>query len=325
MRHAWLAMLFCLAAWDARAADAWRVTAFAGASNLPIWIGQTQGLFARHGLDVALSITPNSEQMARDLQHGDADLALTSIDNVVAYDAGEGEAKLDGPIDFVALFGVDDGMLSLVAAPSIHAIRDVAGQDFAVDAMTTGFAFVMRELMARNEIAPSQVRFVKVGGGAQRLQAVLSGQQKVTLLNTPLDIIAEAHGFHSLVRVTDVLGPYQGIVAAVRRDRVVTDRAKLQSFTAGFHESVAWLMRPEHREQAIALLVDRMNGMTRPTAEAAYATLTDPKRGIFRDLHIDRAGLRTVLTLRSRYAVPAKPLGAPAAYVDDSIRAAALR
>jgi ABC-type nitrate/sulfonate/bicarbonate transport system substrate-binding protein len=204
-------------------------------------------------------------------------------------------------------------------------MKDVAGQDFAVDAMTTGFAFVMRELMARNEIAPAQVRFVKVGGGAQRLQALLAGQQQVTLLNTPLDIIAEAHGFHPLLRVTDVLGPYQGIVAAVRRDRVTPDRARLEAFTAGFHQSVGWLMRPEHREQAIDLLVGRMTGMTRPTAEAAYAVLTDPEHGIFRDLQIHQQGLRNVLALRARYAVPARPLGAPAAYIDDSVRAAAVR
>ena len=60
--------------------------------------------------------------MARDLYAGKYDIALTSVDNIVAYNEGQGqgqgqgEARLRGASDFAAFFGVDDGMLSVMAA-----------------------------------------------------------------------------------------------------------------------------------------------------------------------------------------------------------------
>lgn len=304
----------------AHAADPLRVVAFAGASNLPFWAGQEHGLFARQGLEAVLAITPNSVEMARNLDAGRYDLALTSVDNIVAYDEGEGEAGL-GAVDFVALFGVDDGMLSLVAAPRLATVAALRDTPVSVDAATTGFAFVLRDLLARAGIADPT--FVKVGGGAQRLAGLLAGQQEATLLNTPLDVVAQSRGFHALVRATDVLGPYQGIVAAVRRDRVAADRARLVAFTRAFHDSVAWLADPAHREDGIRLLAAHMPDLSPATAAIAFDALLDPMRGITRDLRIDPAGLRTVLALRSRYALPHRELTDPGRYVEDTIRAAA--
>lgn len=324
MRHAifrWTFAAFCLAHGAAGAAEPLRVVAFAGASNLPFWAAQEQGLFARRGVTVTLDITPNSVEMARNLEAARYDLALTSVDNIVAYDEGEGEAGL-GAVDFVALFGVDNGMLSLVAAPSIGSVAAVKGHPVSVDAATTGFAFVLREILARADVP--DVTFVKVGGGAQRLAGLLTGQQEVTLLNTPLDVVAESHGFHALVRAADQLGAYQGIVAAVRRERVSEDRARLVAFTAGFHDAVAWLADPAHRAEAVALLAANMPGMTPEAAAQAYAALLDPARGIYRDMRIDHAGLATVLALRSKYAVPHKDLTDPSRYFETSILAAAL-
>lgn len=304
----------------ARAADPLRVMAFAGASNLPVWAGQDQGLFARQELEVTLAITPNSVEMARNLEAGRFDLALTSIDNVVAYDEGEGEAGL-GAVDFVALFGVDNGMLSLVAAPRLASVAALRGTPLSVDAATTGFAFVLRDILARAGIADPA--FVKVGGGAQRLAGLLAGQQDATLLNTPLDVVAESRGFHALVRVTDALGAYQGIVAAVRRDRVAADRVRLVAFTRGFHDSVAWLADPVHHAEGVRLLASHMPDLSPAAAETAFDALLDPARGIYRDLRIDPEGLRTVLALRSRYATPHRELTDPARYVEDTIRTAA--
>ena len=107
------------------------VVAFAGASNLALWAGQKHGVFARHGLEIALSLTPNSKAMASDLYAGRFDLALTAVDNIVAYDEGQGEVELPGPADFVAWLGVDDGMLNVMAAPDVADIAALRGRHVA--------------------------------------------------------------------------------------------------------------------------------------------------------------------------------------------------
>jgi ABC-type nitrate/sulfonate/bicarbonate transport system substrate-binding protein len=297
-------------------ATPFKVVAFAGASNWPYWVGEAKGFFQREGLSVSLEITPNSVELAKNLHQGRYDLAFSSIDNIVAYNEGQGEADLGGPADFAAIFGVDNGLLSVMAVPEVKTFADLKGKTLSVDAMTTGFAFVLRELLARNGINEADVQIVRVGGGAQRLEALLKKEQAATLLNTPLDLVAEAKGFNRLARARDQLGAYQGIVAAMRGDRAKEQRARVEAFIRGFHASVAWLADAVNRDEAITLLTGKMRGMERPSAERAYEKLLDPTEGIYRDLRIDREGLATVLRLRSTYAPARKLLTEPERYID---------
>jgi ABC-type nitrate/sulfonate/bicarbonate transport system substrate-binding protein len=309
----------------AQSESALRVVAFAGASNWPFWVGQEKGFFKREGVEVSLDLTPNSVELARNLHAGRYDLALTSVDNVVAYNEGQGEADLGGPADFVAIFGVDNGLLSVMAAPEVKSFADLKGKTVSVDAMTTGFAFVLRELLARNGLAENDVTFVRVGGGAQRLEALLKKEQAGTLLNTPLDLVAEAKGFNRLARARDELGAYQGIVAAMRRDTAQRMKPQAQAFIRGFHASVGWLADGANRDEAVGILTARMRGMERGAAERAYQRLLDPADGMYRDLRIDRDGLATVLRLRSAYAQPRKTLSDPSRHVDLSHLEGALK
>lgn len=296
-----------------------------GRLQLAVLGRQERGLFKKEGVEASLDITPNSVELARNLHGGKYDLALAGVDNIVAYNEGQGEADLGGPTDFVALFGVDNGLLSLMAAPDIGSFADLKGKTLSVDAMTTGFAFVLRDLLARNGIGEGDVKIMRVGGGAQRLEGLLKKEQDGTLLNAPLDLVAEARGFKRLVRVTDVLGSYQGIVGAAKRDNAKEKRKEVEAFIRAFHQGVAWLYDPANKEEAITLLMARMKGMERPGAERAYTVLLDPKNGIYRDLKVDREGLRTVLMLRSKYGQPRKELSDPGRYIDESYLASALK
>jgi ABC-type nitrate/sulfonate/bicarbonate transport system substrate-binding protein len=310
---------------DAAPAQTIKVVGFAGASNWPFWVAQEKGFFKKEGIEASFDITPNSVEMARNLKGGRYDLALSSIDNIVAYNEGQGEADLGGPTDFVALFGIENGLLSLMAVPEVGSFTDLKGKTLSVDAMTTGFAFVLRELLTRNNIAESDVKIVRVGGGAQRLEALLKKEQDATIINTPLDLVLEARGYKRLARATEVLGSYQGIVGAARRDTAEQKRKDMEGFIRAFHHAVAWLGDPANKEEAIALLMARMKGMERPGAERAYQALLDPKQGIYRDLKVDREGVRTVLALRSKYAQPRKELSDPDRYIDESYLANALK
>jgi len=308
----------------ASAAEALKVVAFAGASNWPFWACQQEGFFAKENIDVSLEFTPSSVELARNMMAGKYDLAFAAVDNVVAYDEDQGEVDLGAPADFVALFGIDNGMLSVMASSDIADIKALKGQSVSVDAMTTGFAFVLREVLARNGMNESDVTWAKAGG-AQRLEALLKNEHKATLLNTPLDLVAEARGYKRLLRVREMLGAYQGIMAWGRRGAVKEKNAALHGFTRSFHAGVQWIADPLNKEKAITLLMAKMNGMPRPAAENAYERLLDPADGIYRDLRIDRAGLKTVLDLRTKYAQPRKELKDIDRYIDADFLDAALK
>lgn len=307
----------------AQAPQPLKVVAFAGASNWPMWIGEAKGFFAAEGVAPTLAITPNSRQMASDVFGGAFDVALTSIDNVVAYVEGQGEAPLPGQADFVAFMGIDDGMLALMATPGTVNVAALRGQPVAVDALTTGFAFVLREALVKSGFAPADINFVAVGGGAQRLAGLNERKFVATLLNAPLDLMAEAQGAVRLADMRGLIGPYQGITGMARKSWLDANKPLAVGFTKAFRRSVAWLVDPANKAEAIALLRARQPMTGAELAERIHTRLTDPANGIRRDLSLDRAGIETVLRLRSAYAASPKPLTDVGRYVDPSILSAA--
>ena len=298
------------------------VIAFAGASNWPLWAGQELGLFVAQDIDLNLELTPTSSHMAQALRSGTAQIALTSIDNVIAYANGHGEVPLDGPVDFFAFMGVDDGLLSVMAQPEIETISGLRGRTLAVDALTTGFAFVLKEILAQNGISDDQVTYVAIGTGAERLAALQATQCSATLLNAPLCLAAESAGKTRLVRAKDILGNYQGIVGAARRSWASDNRELVASFIRGFHSSLRWLADPQNRSAACRILQERLPIIGPAIALAYDVLITDG--GLERTLEVDRAGTACVIDLRSRYGNQPMVNRDPDRYVDDQFRREAL-
>ena len=107
-----------------------RVLAFDGGWNLPMWAAQRNGFFEAQGLAVQLSYTPNSGFLVTSVLDGKADIALAAIDNLVAYQEGQGEAKIADNPDLFAFMGGDGGFLSVVArARRSTVVRRPQGQD----------------------------------------------------------------------------------------------------------------------------------------------------------------------------------------------------
>jgi ABC-type nitrate/sulfonate/bicarbonate transport system substrate-binding protein len=64
------------------------VIVFPGGFNWPIWVAQEKGYFAKGGIEVKLTPTPNSVFQLTGLIEGKFDIAATAIDNVIAYMEG---------------------------------------------------------------------------------------------------------------------------------------------------------------------------------------------------------------------------------------------
>lgn len=296
------------------------VVIFAGASNWPLWIAQQQGLFEDEGIDVRLSVTPGSAQMARDLFDGTAQIALTAFDNVIAYAEGHGAVQLPGQADFFAFAGFDNGLLSLVGSKKFDTIASLRGQPIAVDALTTGFAFVLRALLEDAGLPENAYRLEAVGGGAQRLDALIAGHHAATLLNSPLDMIAGQEGCTTLRRARDVVGAYQGIVGATRRSWAAANSATLAGFIRAMNRALAWLADPAHRVPAIALLRTHMPRLEADIADRVHDLLVHSPDALTQSLSIDRIGAQAVLDLRRRFGGHQLAASDARAFIDRSIR-----
>ena len=287
------------------------VNVFPGGFNWPIYVGQDKGLFERHGIKVAIQDTPNSIAQMTDFANGKFDIAMTAVDNIVAYVEGQGQAPIGPQPEFFAFMGVDTGFLSLVAAPEIKSIADLRGKTLSVDAMTTGYAFVLYDIMRRNGLDKDKgdYRVVSAGGMVQRWNALREGRQQATLLSAPYNLIARNAGFTELAKATDVIGPYQGNVAAARRGWAAENADKVVSYMRAYREAVTWLYDAGHRREAIDILRRHLPQMPPDIAEASYAELLHPARGFFPNCVFDDRGFDCVLALRGRYGQPGVQLG----------------
>jgi len=294
-----------------------RVISFDGGWNLPVWAAQRQGFFEANGVNVQLSYTPSSVYLITSLLDGKFDIALALMDNYVAYQEGQGEAKIPDNPDLFAFLGGDGGFASVVAAPAVKSFADLKGKTVSVDAMTTGFAFLLREILTRNGVAETDVTYVRVGGTPSRYRELLAGKQDATMLRTPLELTAKARGYNVLA-YAESLGAYQGTAAAARRSWAASHEKEMIGFLRAYRAAVDWIYDRANREVVEAMLVANQRDMTPALAKQAYDLLLASQGGITRDAALDMNGVRTVLELRSKYATPAKTLTDPMKYVDLS-------
>ncbi len=293
------------------------VIAFEGGWNLPLWVAQRQGYFAANAVAVTLTYTPDSGFLMRSLQEGRQDIAFALIDNLVAYREGQTPSAAGPASDLVAFMGGDGGFLSLVGAPTVTDLAGLRGKTLSVDAMTTGAAFVLRELVARSGIAEADVRYETAGGTAKRYRDLVAGKHDATLLRTPFELLAQTRGAHVLATAA-ALGAYQGTAGLVRGGWAGAHEAVLVGFLRAYRAGLDYVYDPANRGAVEALLAANERDLTPALARAAYDLLLAPSGGLTRDLAIDPAGMRTVLALRSKYGLPRTTLTDPAPYVDTT-------
>jgi ABC-type nitrate/sulfonate/bicarbonate transport system substrate-binding protein len=295
-----------------------RLIVFPGGFNWPIWAAQEKGFFAAEGLDVQLTPTPSSVFQLQNLIEGKFDVGVTAFDNVVAYQEGQGEAAVAGTPDLFVFMGGDNGFLRLVVVPEVASYADLRGKELSVDALTTGYAFVLQKMLQLGGLRPGDYSLVRAGGVLQRWEALREKKHAGTLLLSPFEVLAEAAGFRRLGNAVDVLGRYQGLVGAARRSWAQANPAKLVGYIRAYRAGLTWLYDPANRADALQLLQRNVRAMTPELAAKTYDVLLAPAGGFERNAALDVEGARTVLKLRSEYGQPRKELTDPMRYVDLS-------
>lgn len=296
-----------------------RMINFAGGFNLPIWMTQRQGFFAAENIDVKIDFTPGSTYQLTHLIAGTYDMGFTAIDNIIAYREGQNEAWLPPgtDVDLVAVLASDDGFLSISAQKDVATVEALKGRIVTVDAMTTGFAFVLREMLAKKGVAESDVTFARAGGVFNRFRDMIDNpNHAATTQMTPFELLGEARGFNTVARARDVLGPYLGLVAGVKRSWAASNRDLLVRFIRAYGKGLEALYDPANRPIAEAILVANVAGMTPALAAKAYDIYVSDRTGFFRRPVFDAEGAKTVLALRSKYGVPQKTLTDATRYYD---------
>ena len=289
------------------------VIAFVGPETLPLHVAVEHRYFAREGLEVRWEAATGSiDQMMR-LINGDCDMVMTAVDNIIAYNAGQGGVPIDPLPDLVAFLGCASEPRPLIAAPEITALADLRGRRIGVDALNTGFSFLLRQLLEDAGLGLSDYELVPVGAPAARWHSMQAGDCHAALLSKAFAAIAAAEDCHELTAEPDPWDCYQGGVFAARKSWIADHAELVTGFIRATLDATDWILDSQSRPQLPGLLMAHLPHMTGGAAADAgnnMAVLLAP------DLPINFDGLKSVIALRQKYGSPPATLGRLDSYLD---------
>jgi ABC-type nitrate/sulfonate/bicarbonate transport system substrate-binding protein len=302
-----------------------RLVVFPGAFNWPVWVAQELGMFSAGGISVEVTGIPGSVVQWTRLAEGSADIAITLMDNVIAYREGQGEAPVTVP-DAIGVMASDARLMpALMVRPDIKSYADLKGQTLSVDAAITGLALILFGLLEKGGLGKNDYQIVRTGGVLQRFEGLKRHEFAGALFNSPFSSHLEELGFRRLDTADSLMPSYQNHVVALRQSWADANRATLIGFLRALCSAIEWLYQPANRDRAFAIFEKYMPDADGDAAKIAFSVLFDPVKGFSRMGAVDRDAIGSVLALRARFGTPKKPLGSPDTYFDPRYLAEALK
>lgn len=271
------------------------------AQSIPAMAAVSEGFYADYNLTVEYLQVSSSTQQFEYLRDGLYDIVMTSPDNVANYRLNSSNA-LGATIDQIAFLGLDNAQkLALVTQPGISSPSELAGKVIAVDSPSSGFAYVIYEILAQYGLQRDvDYTVLPVGGVYQRYVGLLNGDFDATLLSNGFETRAENAGYPLFDTVSDIADPYLGLVAAAKTSWLNANRDVALRFSKAYIKAVRWSLDPANRDAAIQLLMTNQ-GLTQSLAEQFYDLQVTPGIGNIAEAEIDREALYNVLVLRNKY------------------------
>jgi ABC-type nitrate/sulfonate/bicarbonate transport system substrate-binding protein len=269
-----------------------RTKVFPGAQALPLMAGVQQKIFERHGIQLELLFTTNSQELRDDLANGSVQVAHSAVDNAVAMVE---MAKHD----VVIVTGGDSSMNEFFVQPEIRTFADLKGRTVIVDAVNTAYALQAKKILRLNGLQDSDYTLKPVGGTMFRYRAMREDKSNAaSMLNPPFSLDAPNAGLKSLGRAIDLIGPYQATGGFALRKWAAANADLMERYLAAHIEATRWTVTPANKDAGVKMLAERFK-LESPVATRTWELLADPKFGLAPDAQFNMAGFRNVLALRA--------------------------
>lgn len=282
------------------------VCTFSGIGSLPVFAADRLRFFPAFGIEVNVEVTKNSRSLMNGLLGGTYDVVHAAPDNMIAWSDRTGE-------DLRAWIGGSAGPLALAARLGLSNVPDLRGQIIAVDAVTSGFVGVLREIMRWHGIGDDEYELREIGATPLRFEAVVAGDADATLLSIPLSLRAEARGLTIVATHETVLTRYQSFAGFSRGDWLDAEPDTADAYLRALVATLTWLYDPTNHD-AVMALAEECFDLSSEEAVRATSIILDPATGWPPSGLIDVEAVATVCRLRAETSGP--PLYDAPHYVD---------
>lgn len=214
------------------------------------------------------------------LCNGSADLVITSMDNVIAWN------RRNGPADFRIVAQVEPTTpLHLLARPGIEHIEDMHGHVALVDAPENGFVIALRSLFLDAGLQEGDYVMTPAGGVKERLDALRSGQGDCTLLGPPFTAMALQEGFVQLANVQQRYPVFPGQALVSRVATIALLKHQITSWLNSLIAAIDIMAGDKKLAEQVLMRAGQLPGMI---------------SSVPRSLIPDRPGVELLIAMRKR-------------------------
>ena len=282
---------------------------------LPAWTADKQGFFKQEGLDVKIEVYDGSEKIFHDLRAGTHQIAIASIESVIA------ESYKGGQLRIVAGIAKRPPHF-IIAQPEIKTLADLKGKTIGVVSMHEGTTFFIADIAKAGGFALDDVKVEAVGGSPTRARLLKQRKIDMGLQPYPLSYEAEAQGFSNLGPMAKLVPDYQFVSVIADETWAGRNRAALVSFLKALRRGTEYMF--DHPDESAELGAVEL----RTSREFARRALEDTLAMdiMSRDLSLTDASLRRVFSIMQQAGVLAREVPfEPARFVDESYLAESRR
>ena len=247
------------------------LVAYAGliSTHTSVWLGEDQGFYKKHGLDVTSVFTGSGSVTSQALIAGEAKVASTSVGpTAAAFGAGADLVILAGTIHILPY--------QFWVLPQIRQPADLKGKRVAISTFGSGSHLAAEVALQSLGLDPirDKIAIMQVGTQPDRVAALATGRVDATPLEPGFGQAAKDKGLTVLADLTKTDAPYLNTVLVTSRKFAKESPQLVESFLKGTIDGFAFLPNPANEKAVKSVLARRLKLTTPQSIQVMYdATL----------------------------------------------------
>ena len=204
--------------------------------DMPFIIARDRGYFREEGLEVEF-IFMKAIQTVQAMLAGGVDFGTATGTAVAAAVSG---------VDVRVVFALTDKpSFDLVALPSITNVQQLRGKKIGISAVGSLTEILARQILIANKVPPDQVTFLPLGTSDVTYVALKAGTIDATMVQIPLNFVAQDDGFRKLAAGADVYRAVQGGLTTTKA--VISERPEVVTKTIRATQRALRLIRNDRK------------------------------------------------------------------------------
>src|ERR1044071_3255371 len=277
-------------------------------NNLPIYVAQDKGFFAKENLFVEAVVLNASTRAIPALIGGSTHLSASSAMTTIRAVEKGAALKIVGGL-------INAPVYDLYAGPKYKSIKELRGTTIGVTGLITSDTVLMKEMLKANGLEyPRDYAMLAIGGTPERWLAMQTGNIAAGILSPPFTFSADEAGFVNLGSTAKYTPDFTQTVFNVRAEWAQEKKPLLVRFLRATLRASRWIHA--QKEDSVRIIAKRFK-FSEKQSEASWRYFV-PTNAIPRDGEINAKGMEKVLQLLVEDGTMNPPLPRQDKYIDMS-------